>query len=625
MRFLRCRFFARIAAQHPAGDDTARPATTARRNSNGRRLSPFPPRTQKKPTPKTKKTNKTTTGVEALKAHANVECAYDLTPEQLCAKISLADALIVRSATKVTRAVFEAAKGRLKVVGRAGVGVDNVDLAAATEHGCLVVNAPTANTVAAAEHGIAMLCALARNVAQADASIKAGKWERSKFVGVSMVDKTLAVIGFGKVGAEVARRARGLGMAVIAYDPFASEEKARAVGVRLVSMDEALGAGDFFSLHMPLTPGTKNMFNDEAFGKMKRGARVINVARGGVIDEQALARALDAGVVAAAALDVFQEEPPAYAGHPLVNRPNVVCTPHLGASTQEAQEGVAIEVVEAVVDALAGRLSSTAVNAPMISSAMLKELAPFVALAEGLGRAAVSLVASEPGAGGGTPRGTGASSVGFRDVCITYTSARGDDLDTRLLRAMVIKGILEATTTANVNLVNADLLAKQRGLRVAEVTVCADSSAATAGGAGGAAGAAGEVLSSLSVALGTSATKFSAAVDEAGRIFVAGAVRAGGAPHLTKIGTFDADLSLYGSVILCRQRDQPGIVGAVGTVLGDAGCNISFMAVGAEQEAGAGDALMAIGVDSEPAREVVERIGAVKGIVEVAVFKELSK
>lgn len=522
----------------------------------------------------------------------------------------------MRSATKVTRTVFEAAKGRLKVVGRAGVGVDNVDLAAATEHGCLVVNAPTANTVAAAEHGVALLCALARNVAQADASIKAGKWERSKFVGVSMVDKTLAIIGFGKVGSEVARRARGLGMTVIAYDPFASEDKARAVGVRLVALDEALATADFFSLHMPLTPGTKNMLNDEAFAKMKRGARVVNVARGGVIDEAALARALDSGVVAAAALDVFAEEPPKYEGHPLVNRPNVVCTPHLGASTQEAQEGVAIEVVEAVADALAGRLSATAVNAPMIPAAMLKELAPFVTLAEGLGRAAVSLVASETG-GGGTPRGTTGGGAGFSDISITYTSARGDDLDTRLLRAMVIKGILEATTTSNVNLVNADLLAKQRGLRVSEVTVRAD-----VGAAGGGGGSGSDVLSSLSVALGTSATKFSAAVDKAGRIYVEGAVR-NGAPHLTKIGTFDADLSLYGSVILCRQRDQPGIVGAVGSLLGDAGCNISFMAVGAE--AGGGEALMAIGVDSEPAKEVVEKIGAVKGITEVAVFTELSK
>lgn len=226
-------------------------------------------------------------GLEMLKEVANVDCSYNMTAEELFAKVAVSDALIVRSATKVTRQVFEASKGRLKVVGRAGVGVDNVDLAAATEYGCLVVNAPTANTVAAAEHGIALMCALSRNVAQADASMKTGKWERTKYVGVSLVDKTLAIMGFGKVGGEVARRARGLGMKVIAYDPYASAEKAAAVGVTLVTFDEALAMGDFFSLHMPLTPGTKNMFNDAAFAKMKKGARIMNVARGGVIDDEA--------------------------------------------------------------------------------------------------------------------------------------------------------------------------------------------------------------------------------------------------------------------------------------------------------------------------------------------------
>jgi D-3-phosphoglycerate dehydrogenase len=316
-------------------------------------------------------------------------------------------------------------------------------------------------------------------------------------------------------------------MNVVAYDPYASEEKARAVGVRLVSFEEALGLGDFFSLHMPLTPGTKNMFNDSAFAKMKKGARIMNVARGGVIDDLALAKALDDGIVAAAALDVFEEEPPAFEGHPLIGRPNVVCTPHLGASTTEAQEGVSTEVAEAVIDALQGKLSATAVNAPLVSAEVLKELAPYVTLAEGLGKvsrcrrqmhaaryqvpiwlphhsaasfglppvkccwdyhnincpiiggctcfllvrsrhsfgvawplfcclqAAVSLVADQ----------------GFTDINICYSSPRGDDLDTRLLRAMVIKGILEETTTANVNLVNADLLAKNRGLRISEVTI----------------------------------------------------------------------------------------------------------------------------------------------------------
>ncbi|KAL9672611.1 hypothetical protein QQ045_028863 [Rhodiola kirilowii] len=237
-------------------------------------------------------------GIKLLKDFANVDCSYNLTPEELCAKIALCDALIVRSATKVGREVFESSGGRLKVVGRAGVGIDNVDLSAATEHGCLVVNAPTANTVAAAEHGIALLAGMARNVAQADASIKAGKWERNKYVGVSLVGKTLAVMGFGKVGSEVARRAKGLGMQVIAHDPYASADRARAVGVELVSFEEAIATADFISLHMPLTPTTSKMLNDDTFAKMKRGVRIINVARGGVIDEDALVKALDAGIVA---------------------------------------------------------------------------------------------------------------------------------------------------------------------------------------------------------------------------------------------------------------------------------------------------------------------------------------
>jgi D-3-phosphoglycerate dehydrogenase len=245
-----------------------------------------------------------------LEKFATVDVALGLTPDELNEKVKVSDALIIRSATQVTKAVFDASAGRLKVVGRAGVGVDNVDLGAATAAGCLVVNAPTANTVAAAEHGIALLTAVARNVAQADASIKAGRWDRSKYVGVSMVGKTLAVIGFGKVGSEVGRRGRGLGFNVVAYDPYASEAKAAALGVKLVSLDDALATADFFSLHMPMTPETKGLFNDALFAKMKRGARVVNVARGGVIDDAALVRALDAGIVAAAALDVFEKEPP---------------------------------------------------------------------------------------------------------------------------------------------------------------------------------------------------------------------------------------------------------------------------------------------------------------------------
>lgn len=522
-----------------------------------------------------------------LKQEGTVDCSYDMSKEDLLAKISLCDAIVIRSATKVTREVFEAAKGRLKVVGRAGVGIDNVDLAAASEAGCLVVNAPTANTVAAAEHGIALLCAMARNVPQADASMKAGKWDRNKYVGVSMVGKTLAVMGFGKVGSEVARRARGLGMTVIAHDPYASEERATAVGVTLVPFDEALARGDFFSLHMPLTPSTKGMFNDDTFAKMKKGARIINVARGGVIDDHSLSRALDAGIVAGAALDVFDPEPPA-ADHPLVGRADVICTPHLGASTVEAQEEVAYEIAEAVLGALRGELTSSVVNAPMVAPEVLKELQPFVSLAQGLGRAVVQLVEDS----------------GFSDLYISYSSSRGDMLDTRLLRAMVIKGVLEQITTSQVNIVNADLLAKKRGLRIVETVLPSDSPA---------------VLETMKVSVGTSTSRFSSAVDEEGHISASGTVK-NGQPFLTTIGSFDVDVAAEGEVILVRQNDQPGIIAGVSSELMKANVNISFMTV---TRTGKGrDAIMAIGVDEHPSTGVLGAISRVKGVQECVSFTE---
>ncbi|EFN59904.1 hypothetical protein CHLNCDRAFT_56437 [Chlorella variabilis] len=525
-------------------------------------------------------------GVEMLKEVGTVDCSYDMTNDELLAKISLVDAIVIRSATKVTREVFEASKGRLKVVGRAGVGIDNVDLAAASEMGCLVVNAPTANTVAAAEHGIALLCALARNVPQADAAMKGGRWERSKWVGVSMVGKTLAVMGFGKVGSEVARRAKGLGMAVVAYDPYASQEKAAALGVKLVTLDEALAQGDFFSLHTPLTPNTKGMFNDELFAKMKKGARIVNVARGGVIDDDALKRALDAGIVAGAALDVFSTEPPPE-DNPLVSHPAVICTPHLGASTKEAQEEVAYEIAEAVISALNGELTPSCVNAPMVAPEVLKELQPFVALADGLGRAAVQLVQDS----------------GFADVFITYHSPRGDDLDTRLLRAMVVKGMLEQITTSQVNLVNADLLAKKRGLRIVETVVPSDGTSA---------------LSLIEVAVGASKSKFSSAV-VGDRIVVAGEVKSG-LPFLTRVGGFDVDLALEGEVVLVRQTDQPGIIAAVSSEFAASKVNISFMTV--SRVAKGTEAIMAIGVDEAPSAAVMDAISKIKGVQEVTLFSE---
>ncbi|GAB2247722.1 hypothetical protein Droror1_Dr00007604 [Drosera rotundifolia] len=530
-------------------------------------------------------------GIEVLRQFADVDCSYDLSPDDLCDRISRCDALIVRSGTKVTRRVFEAAKGRLKVVGRAGVGIDNVDLVAATEFGCLVVNAPTANTVAAAEHGVALMAAMARNVAQADASMKAGKWQRSKYVGVSLVGKTLAVMGFGKVGSEVARRAKGLGMHVISHDPYAPADRARALGVELVSFDQAIAAADFISLHIPLTPTTNKLFNDETFSKMKKGVRIINVARGGVIDEDALVRALDSGTVAQAALDVFTEEPPPKDSR-LVLHENVIVTPHLGASTKEAQEGVAIEIAEAVMGALNGELSATAVNAPMVPPEVLSELAPYVRLAEKLGRLAVQLVA------GGD---------GIKAVKVVYSTARSaDDLDTRLLRSMITKGIIEPISDTFINLVNADFIAKQRGLRISEEKAFSESST-------------DYPVDSIQVRISSVNSKFKSALSEGdSEIRLEGRVK-DGIPRLTHVGPFGVDVSLEGNLILCRQIDQPGMIGRVGNILGKYNVNVSFMSVGRTGRGKKG--IMAIGVDEEPNKESLEEIGHVQAIEESVFLK----
>ncbi|XP_010498147.1 PREDICTED: D-3-phosphoglycerate dehydrogenase 2, chloroplastic [Camelina sativa] len=529
-------------------------------------------------------------GLNLLRDFGDVDCSYELSPEDLKKKVAESDALIVRSGTKVTREVFEAAKGRLKVVGRAGVGIDNVDLQAATEHGCLVVNAPTANTVAAAEHGIALLASMARNVAQADASIKAGKWERSKYVGVSLVGKTLAVMGFGKVGTEVARRAKGLGMNVISHDPYAPADRARALGVELVSFDQAISTADFVSLHMPLTPATKKVFNDETFSKMKKGVRLVNVARGGVIDEDALVRALDAGIVAQAALDVFCEEPPSKDSK-LIQHENVTVTPHLGASTKEAQEGVAIEIAEAVAGALKGELSATAVNAPMVAPEVLSELTPYIVLAEKIGRLAVQL------ASGGK---------GVQSIRVVYRSARDrDDLDTRLLRAMITKGIIEPISDSYVNLVNADFIAKQKGLRISEERMVVDTSPEYP-------------IDSIQVQILNVESNFAGAVSESGDISIEGKVKYG-VPHLTCVGSFAVDVSLEGNLILCRQVDQPGMIGQVGNILGEQNVNVNFMSVG--RTVVRKQAIMAIGVDEEPNSKTLERIGGVSAIAEFVFLK----
>ncbi|KAH6781245.1 D-3-phosphoglycerate dehydrogenase [Perilla frutescens var. frutescens] len=401
---------------------------------------------------------------------------------------------------------------------------------------------------------------MARNVAQADASMKAGKWERNKYVGVSLVGKILGVMGFGKVGSEVARRAKGLGMNVIAHDPYAPAARAKSIGVEMT------------------------------FAKMKKGVRLINVARGGVIDEDALLTALNSGIVAQAALDVFAEEPPSKDSK-LAQHENVTATPHLGASTKEAQEEVAIEIAEAVVGALRGELSATAANAPMVPPEVLAELGPYVTLAEKLGRIAVQLVA------GGS---------GIQSVKVVYASARNpDNLDTRILRAMITKGIIEPISDAHVNLVNADFTAKQRRLRITEEKVSANANSSQEQQ---------QPVESIQVQISDVKSKFqSALLDNERIISIEGKVRAG-VPHLTRVGAFSVDVSLEGNVLLCRQVDQPGTIGHVGNILGEHNVNVSFMSVGRSVKRAT--AIMAIGVDEEPDRATLNEIGEVPAIDE---------
>lgn len=491
---------------------------------------------------------------------------YDLTPDTLVQEIKNHDAIVVRSATRVTREVIEASP-RLKVIGRAGVGVDNIDLVAATERGVLVVNAPTGNCVAAAEHTIALLCAMARKIAPADATMKNGAWNRADFVGTSLVGKTLGVIGLGRIGREVAKRAKGLGMTILASDPFTSEEAANVIGVKLAAFHQVVANADFLTLHLPLLDSTRGLVDAKAFDAMKKGVRIVNAARGGIIVEDALLDALQSGKVAAAALDCFENEPPHK--HPdsvsakLVAHPNVLATPHLGASTVEAQLDVAVEIASAVSNALKGDLVPTMVNAPVIAPETLKEMKPRALLAERLGKLAYHL-------SGGNMTG---------EVTVTYNLADSAE-DTRLLRAGVIKGLMEPGLGQPITIVNADGVAKTHGLKVTEVSHVLDTETSVA-----------EVV-----------------VEAKGAPSVQGQVKHG-QPHVTQIGPWELDLVLKGTVIAYSQVDRPGQLGRVGTMLGEEGINISYMTLARDKSFKDGSkALVLLGVDETPSDAIVRKV-----------------
>jgi D-3-phosphoglycerate dehydrogenase len=515
-------------------------------------------------------------GVELLREHFDVDLGFDWSEEQLAQRIGEYHGILIRSATKLTAELIDKATN-MRAIGRAGVGVDNVDVDAATKRGIVVANAPQSNVVTAAEHTMALLLALARNIPQAYISLTAGKWERSKFSGVELYEKTLGIVGFGRIGQLVAARARGFQMRVVAFDPFVSAERYRELGVEKAENSEEIYAqADFISIHLPKTDETKNWLDAEAFAQMRDGVRILNVARGGLIDEAALQAALDSGKVGGAALDVFPVEP--MTESPLFGYPNVIVTPHLGASTAEATDRAGYQSAEQVVAALDGGVVSTAVNIPAIGAEDMQVLGPFLPLARQLGRLAMELAEG--------------SSVERIEAAFMGRIA---DFDTRLLTLAVIQGALQGRTEEQVNLVNAPSMAEERGIVVEEKTVSEAQDY--------------NELIRVTVIAGDR------------KVAVAGTgIGPNRVPHLVEVQGRRLTVELEPNVTVFRYADLPGMIGRVGTIFGRHGINISSAAVGhtpdGASHAASEDrrvAAMVVTTDAPVPAKVVDEIVASEG------------
>jgi D-3-phosphoglycerate dehydrogenase len=480
----------------------------------------------------------------------------------LAETIGAYDAIVVRSATKVTSDLIERAD-RLKVIGRAGVGIDNVDVGAATRRGIVVANAPESTVVSAAEHTIGLLVALTRNIPQAHAALKQGRWERKTYGGVELADKTLGVLGFGRIGQQVARRAAGLGMRVVAYDPFVSPERFRELGVeRVESPDGVYEGADFITLHLPLTEETRGSVGAEAFGRMRDGVRLINAARGELVDEAALLDALRTGKLGGAALDVFSEEP--YAG-PLLELDNVVVTPHLAASTEEAQDRAGVIIAEQVAAALEGGLVSNAVNIPVIGAEDLEVLGAYIPLAAKLGRLAMELAEGR-----------------VEELRLTYFGGLAQ-YDTRLLTVAALNGAFQGRSDQPVNYVNAPVIAAERGVEVREER--SRSSRDFTNLVRVEALSAGEAVRVAGTTIGND-----------NRLWLVSALG------------FELDMELAPLLVFFRYADVPGVIGKVGTLFGESGVNIANMTVSRTRQGG--QALMALSIDSQAPPELVEKVHA---------------
>ncbi len=511
-------------------------------------------------------------GIDALRAYASVDVRLGMGFHELLGIIRQYEALVVRSETKVTAEIIEAGE-KLQVIGRAGVGVDNIDLEAATRKGIVVVNAPAGNTIAAAEHTIALMLAMARNIPQACAALRSGVWRRHDFMGIEIRNKTLGIIGLGNVGSEVARRAKGLEMRLIAYDPFVSVEYAGNLGVELVSLKGILGESDFITLHTPLTEATKGLIGDKELGMVKPTVRFINCARGGVIDEEALYKAVEDGRVAGAAIDVFVEEPATESI--LFKNDRILVTPHLAASTSEAQATIALDVAEQIIAVLSGQPARYAVNAPLITPETRPVVAPFLGVAQHVGRLLYQLAEGQ----------LSTINIKYEGEIAIY--------DTAALRAAVIGGLLEKISEERVNLVNAHIIAQRRGLKVIEHKdpVCENY---------------GNLITlEVTTSVGTTT--------------VAGTVMRS-EPHIVRVNSYWIDVVPRGGYfIFSDHRDRPGLIGTVGTILGNADINISSMQLGRLEPRGR--ALLVLELDEAVNEEQLLELGAIPEIYTLKLVK----
>lgn len=511
-------------------------------------------------------------GIEVLSSEATVDVRLGLKPKELADVIGDYDALVVRSETRVSTEVIESGK-RLQVIGRAGIGVENIDLEAATRCGIVVVNAPAGNVVSTAEHTIALLLALARRIPQADNRLKSGEWRRNEFIGTEVRNKTLGIVGLGRVGSEVARMAKGLEMRLIAFDPFVSVEQARHLGVEVVSLEDLLRRSDFVSIHVPLTSATQGLIGSQELTLVKPGVRFVNTARGGIIDEEALYKAIEEGKVAGAAIDVFSEEPAR--DNILLRSDKIITTPHLGASTAEAQTTVAVDVAEQVLAVLNGRPARYAVNLPLFSPETASVLSPFLTVASHLGRLCTQLADGHP-----------------NTIVINYEGEIAE-YDNAALKAAVLGGLLESFTEERVNLVNAGIIAQSRGLKVVEQKTADCENYPN--------------LISVEVATDRGATA------------VAGTVMRG-ETHIVCVNKYWIDIVPTGGYWLFSDHlDRPGLIGAVGMVTGNADINISSMQVGRLEPRG--QALMVLGLDGQLSEEQLRQLLAIPDVYTAKMVK----